>query len=136
MEIACPKCGTDTRLPLPFGITCASCKAHIADGKFDRRTPRLGRLVIVAAATGALSYTIMSSDRYPIATEYALVESCVGNSKRSFLDREVREKRDICMCALEQVQQDWTLDDFEKDRKIFFKTFRTKAEECRAENAR
>ena len=136
MEIACPKCGTDTRLPLPFGITCASCKAHIADGKFDRRSNRLGRLVFVAAATGALSYTIMSSDRYPIATEYAIVESCVGNSKRSLLDREVREKRDVCLCALEQTQQDLTLDDLEGDRKAFFSTFKVKAEECRAENAR
>lgn len=136
MEIACPECGTDTRLPLPFGITCASCKVHIADGKFDRRSNRLGRLVFVAAATGALSYTIMSSDRYPIETEYAIVESCVGNSKRSFLDREVREKRDVCLCALDQTQQELTLDDFNDDRKVFFTTFRAKADECRTRSAR
>lgn len=72
----------------------------------------------------------LQTDRYPINVEYKIIEKCISNYDEPISERVHSNKRDICICALEKTEVEYSYELFRTDQNIFLNTFEINAREC------
>ena len=72
----------------------------------------------------------LQTDRYPINIEYKIIEKCISNYDEPISERVHGNKRDICICALEKTEIEYSYELFRTDQNIFLNTFEVNAREC------
>lgn len=134
MIIECPHCSEDNEIDYAVNICCKKCHESYKGFEFSKRK------IITGTALALLTYIGVHTlrdeakgygDRYPIAVEYALLDSCINGSSNSISQSRYLSKRDVCLCALEGAQEDYPYSDYKDDSKGFVPIFRRYTKSCR-----
>lgn len=134
MIVECPHCSEDNEIEYAENIRCKKCEKDYKGYEFSKRK------IITGTALALLTYIGVHTlrdeakgygDRYPIAVEYALLDSCINSSSNSISQSRYLSKRDVCLCALEGAQEDYPYSDYKDDASGFMPIFRRYAKSCR-----
>jgi hypothetical protein len=133
MFIECPHCQHDNEIEFAENILCKKCEKDYKGVKFSKRKLITGTAMILLTYVGV--HTLNDEvkgygDRYPIAVEYALLDSCINGSKNSISQNRYLSKRDVCLCALKEAQEDYPYSDYKDHAKGFVSIFRQYANSC------
>lgn len=69
-------------------------------------------------------------DRYPISIEYKITENCISNHSEPIKKSLYVNKKNICICALEKTELDYSYNSFIENKDGFLDIFEEKVEEC------
>jgi hypothetical protein len=122
VEITCPKCSKETDFKVTDAISCEHCKSSFSGLRLAVKKallPTVGALALAGYAGHKLD-DLLEPNRYPLETEYALVESCVQGAKRSDYWKLAEGKFELCSCALKLAQKTVNFKKF-KDEPAKFK---------------
>lgn len=72
----------------------------------------------------------LQADRYPVGTEYRIIEKCISNYNEPISKKIYGNKREICICALEKTELDYEYSLFREDKDEFLNVFEINAREC------
>ncbi|MDR2789763.1 MAG: hypothetical protein LBB59_02155 [Campylobacteraceae bacterium] len=88
--------------------------------------------IAIGAAIGFGVNEYMESNRYPILSEFYLVEKCAESSRDSLTLKQYGNKVEICACALENTQKEYKHKDISSKEKqnSFVKKFKEEADKC------
>jgi len=134
LEIVCPNCKEENTIKLSSEIKCKKCEKDLSTWKYGE----IAKKVIcsgTAIAIGSISaYHIgkhmNSEDRYPVATEYSIVNSCISEYSKPLRRVYIRQKKAICICALSHTMKEIDYDDYTKNENKFLNIFEKKATQC------
>lgn len=139
MKITCPSCSSNNQLGFGEHVVCGSCKKPFAghayapttESKSKKSSASVVAALILGAAGGyGVEAGLLSESRYPVATEYEIVNSCALASGRLLdPDKETR-KTQACVCALEKTMAEIPFQDIEKSESKFSTRFWTNAKSC------
>ena len=92
----------------------------------------------VAAIAAVLAYSgsqfvdyAITDNRYPLATEYELLEACVSSSKRPLSGYSYKNKQEKCLCALEDTMNEVSHIRYMASEDSFLDAFKLNARECK-----
>ncbi|WP_298441557.1 hypothetical protein [uncultured Ferrimonas sp.] len=130
MKINCPSCEEQTVIEVT--VSCEKCNKPL--NKFTFEKARKVSVAWLCAATAAGTFYVdakyIESERYPLATEYALVDQCIfGNSvniSRSDLDK----KKKVCSCAIAETISDIDFDEYKKEPRAFARLLDSNVRRC------
>ena len=134
LKIICPSCEEENIIKLPSEIKCKKCKKDLTKWRYGKITKKvLG--VGTAIAFGLLpAYEIGKhmyiEKRYPVATEYSIVNSCISQYSKPLRMVYIREKKSICVCALSNTMKTIDYNGYKKDQEKFMDIFEQKAAQC------
>lgn len=132
MKIECPKCFKENNLNLEAKVNCGHCKEDITGYTYKKPLMSAATaLIIGAGGFYAADHFVLADDRYPVTTEYSIIDSCLNNYRGPVAYRIYDEKREVCICTLEKMMEDVSYKDFREDQGKFIKLFESKVKECR-----
>lgn len=135
LEIDCPHCSTANQLRCEATLECSKCQKPMSGFKY-RKVKKAVSAAVVAFSLGVVGTVQVRHhfvpERYSIRSEYAIVDMCLNSSERPIAVSAYEDKRDDCVCALEQVQKTLKTKDFNEDRAHYLTTFAAAARQCKA----
>lgn len=131
MKIECPHCATDNDIELAGDISCKKCEKSFKDFEFSKRklVPAITALFIGIVGGYKLD-GIVRPERYPLATEYAIVDTCVNSATNIVTTGHYINKREICLCALSKTVKDISYSDYKSKQSTFATSFKKHAWGC------
>ncbi|OOF13498.1 hypothetical protein BZG84_15670 [Salinivibrio sp. PR932] len=131
MNIECPHCNTDNEIELTENIQCNKCEKSFTDLKLSKRQlMSAGTALLLGAFGGYKADAAFEEDRYPLAVEYAIVDTCANSSKNMISVSRYETKRDVCLCALQKTEQSVPYSDYKSDKTLFLNHFKSNARNC------
>jgi len=134
LKIICPSCEEENIVKLSTAIKCKKCKKDLTKWRYSKITKKVlgaGTAFILGVAPAyEIGKYMHSEDRYPVATEYAIVHSCISSYSAPLKRVYINNKKAICICALSKTMKKLDYDDFIEDREKFFDIFEQKAAQC------
>ena len=112
-------------------MTCGHCKAELSGHSYKK--PLLSvttALIVGAGGFYATDKFVLSEDRYPLKTEYAILSSCANSFDKPISRSSYNKKNDVCICALEKTMDEFSYSDLKSDEKGFLEKFRLNSETC------
>lgn len=102
-------CGENTKLGATVQFHCQTCST--VTNKFSVKNPLKAAAIATVLAFGGsqLIGKAVTANRYPLSTEYNLLDSCINSSTRALTGDQYKEKKDICLCALEDTMNEISL---------------------------
>ncbi|OWL82964.1 hypothetical protein [Halopseudomonas aestusnigri] len=131
MEITCPECKKSTPLQITEGLCCEHCQTSFEKLKLAKKA-----LITTSAAlaiggfAGLHADDFFESNRYPLAIEYSLLESCSKGSSEVSYNRRREELFAICTCALGTAQEDIDYKHYKKAPIDLAKAMEAAVKEC------
>jgi hypothetical protein len=114
-------------------IICGQCKASLKGHAYRKYkfpiVTTISVLLLGATTTYNLEQHYIHNARYPVAIEYALINSCATADHRSISRQDLKHKTQACTCALEKTMQKIPYAEYAKD-KTFSASFRSYVDEC------
>jgi hypothetical protein len=86
--------------------------------------------IILGAGGGVYLDRKIKTNRYPISVEYKIVHSCLSSYEKPLYARHYILKKQICVCALKETEDEIDFDEYKKDENRFLNIFENKAKEC------
>ena len=137
MQIECPHCSAINNISKDTKINCGSCKEEVSGYKYKKS----GRAIVTtfsAIVIGTLGYSgikdyIFSDSRYPVLTEYSIIDACLNSHEKPLQGYLYSSKRKVCSCSLRKTMDDISYKEFDSSTKHFIRTFEKNAEECAEE---
>jgi hypothetical protein len=134
MNILCPSCKLENKIENGEHILCGGCQKP-----FTGHTYKKYKKPLLSATTALLlgifggykaDQWLLDNARYPLETEYALMDSCINSSNiiASYMQRA--KKQEICSCALTNTMNDISYSELSENEKIFASRFRANAQIC------
>lgn len=133
MKIECPHCEELNKIDFSENIKCSKCDENFKGYRFKKYS-RLAISASSALAVGAVSgYGLnetLETERYPLEVEYSIVDTCVNSSGNSMSVSWYKNKRDICLCALDSTMSDISYSSYKSDNSEFVSAFTYNVEKC------
>ena len=133
MKITCPECSTEKHLTVQAKVVCDKCQCNLSEYEY-KSAPLLSTTMALLLGAGgffAVDQTLLEGNRYPLSTEYAIIDTC-ANAHGKFQSRsKYKQQRDICICALKKTEEDLSYSDYKDDRRQFNRQFRQNVSRCR-----
>ena len=134
LEIICPNCEEENAIKLSSEIKCKKCEKDLTKWKYSKfRKPIIGAMTAIMIGTPAayqIGKHMHSEDRYPVATEYSIVNSCISQYSEPLRRVYIKQKKVICVCALSNTMKSIDYEDYKKDQEKFLDIFEQKAAQC------
>lgn len=134
LEVICPNCDEENTIKLSSEIKCKKCEEDLTKSKYSKfKKPIIGAMTAIMIGTPAayqIGKHMHSEDRYPVATEYSIVNSCVSQYSKPLRKIYINHKKAICVCALSKTMKKIDYDEYKKDQEKFIDMFERKAIQC------
>lgn len=133
LNITCPNCEEENIINLSSEIKCKKCEKKLTKwryGKLKKKVLGTGIAFFLIAPAYEIGKVMHSEDRYPIVTEYSIVQSCISSYDQPLQRVYIKNKKNICVCALSKTMKEVDYDDFKKDQEKFLDRFEQKATQC------
>ena len=131
LEIECPHCFKDNSINLSSEIKCKKCKKPLIGEKYKKPIMSAMTAILLGVGGGIYLDEKFETDRYPIATEYNIIDSCLSSYDEEPLDRKhYKKKKQICICALKETESEIDFDEYIKHENKFLDIFEKKALSC------
>lgn len=130
LEVACPKCYEENQINLATTIKCKHCDEPLIGEKYSKPIISVMSAIILGIGGGIILDETFETDRYPIKTEYNIIDSCLSYYEEPLKREDYKHKKDICICALKKTENEIDYSDVKKNNKEFLHTFENEAKEC------
>jgi ribosomal protein S27E len=134
LEIVCPNCEEENTIKLSTAIKCKKCEKDLSKWKYTKISKKIigaGTAFIFGIAPAyQIGKHMYSEDRYPVATEYSIINSCVSTYSEPLRRVYIKQKKAICVCALSHTMKEIDYDDYTKNENKFLNIFEQKAVQC------
>ena len=131
LEIICPNCEEENTIKLSSSIKCKKCEEDLTKWKYGKIVKKVigAGMAFVIGGTSAyqVGKHINSEERYPVATEYSIVNSCVSIYSEPLRRVYIKQKKEICISALSDTMKEIDYDDYTKNQTKFLNIFEQKA---------
>lgn len=126
MKIQCENQSCKEDIYIEENITCPNCK-QIQKKKLTIKNLFIGTFFTLIAG-GYSGYIVSNithhSERYPINTEFSIVNYCINGDNTFHNIEDLKVKKDICIHAYYKTIQEVNYDDFRANNNTFTKLFR------------
>ncbi|ORJ58680.1 hypothetical protein [Geothermobacter hydrogeniphilus] len=127
MKITCPECQKDNEFIINDETKCQYCDKPLDGYTFIKPLIPAFMLVLLTIG-GARTYVHFTDEnRYPAKIEYALIDQCINSYNGIMKWNAMKKKRDACISALEETQDDFSYSDFKENQRKFMAKFRQHA---------
>ncbi len=134
LKIICPNCDEENTIKLSSEIKCKKCKKDLIKWRYSKITKKVlgaGTAFMLGVAPAyEIGKHMHSEDRYPVATEYSIVHSCISSYSAPLNRVQIENKKAICVCALSNTMKTIDYDEYKKDQEKFIDIFEQKATQC------
>ena len=134
LEIICPNCDEENTIKLSSEIKCKKCEEDLTKSKYSKfKKTIIGAMTAIMIGTPAayqIGKHMHSEDRYPVATEYSIVNSCISQYRKPLRRAYIQQKKAICTCALSNTMKSIDYEDYKMDKEKFIDIFEQKAAQC------
>lgn len=131
MEITCPKCSKETTFNVTEAISCSHCQTGFHKLKLAKKAVITAWMALaVGGYAGHKIDDFLEPNRYPIAVEYALLESCAKGEREIGYLRLAPTKFGVCACALEKTQKIIDFKRYGAEPAAFWTTMKASAPGC------
>lgn len=128
MQVQCPSCSAENNINVGNEIVCGKCKASLSGFAYRKYKKPLmtaiSALVIGAYGSYKLEHAYFHGARYPVRTEYAIIDSCVTSDRADLSTIEFKQKKQICLCAFEKTIDEISYAEFKSNVNEFLGTFK------------
>ena len=69
-------------------------------------------------------------DRYPIKVEHSIIENCISAYEKPLKRSHIRNKKEICICALDKTELEYNYESFRYDSNNFIEIFENHSRGC------
>jgi len=129
LEVDCPHCYEKNRIKLSSAIKCKHCNKPLIGEKYTK--PLISTMTaIILGIGGGVFYEKFETDRYPIAIEYSIVNSCMSSYEKPLISKYFSKKKNVCICALKETETEIDFHEYAKDKNKFLDVFGNKVGEC------
>lgn len=121
--IECPHCKKDSTVELR-DANCPKCEKSIAGIRFKKAAFSV-LMSGILVSTGLFGYRQYEKNlhRYPVSTEFAIIDQCVSGSGGRLYKDDLQNKLQICLYSLEQTQKNISYSDFKESSASFMNEF-------------
>jgi ribosomal protein L37AE/L43A len=133
IEIVCSKCSKDNTVKLSDKLHCKHCEEEITSKKYIKKPWILIPTTIAVfsgIAGGVYIDESIETDRYPMAVEHSLLESCISLDERPLRPVNIEKKKEICVRALEKTIKEVEYSVYEDNVNLFMRSFGKHANDC------
>lgn len=131
LEIECSHCKENNDINLSEEVKCKSCGESLTTKKYAKKKIISASTALAVGLGGGLYIDEkFETDRYPIKTEYNIIQSCLSNDNRALSESNYKKKIDICICAQEKTMSDITYSEFKNNQVAFIKIFSENVKKC------
>lgn len=131
MEITCPKCSKSTMFNVTDVIGCSHCLTSFSKIKFAKKAMITAwSALAIGGYAGHKIDDLLEPNRYAVAIEYALIESCAKGGGEIGYQRLAKAKFEVCACALEKTQRSIDFKHFQSAPSEFVTTMRASVLSC------
>ncbi len=127
ITIECPHCSKENNFDINAAVKCEHCKKEITGFRYSKEVKSSLSGFIVGACIIAGGHIaadhIFEKNRYPISTEYSIIENCISSYNRPLTTRQFSEKRKVCQQVLTETQEEFDYKKFEEDQNGFLSKF-------------
>lgn len=134
MHIECPHCATSNKIEFAEHIICCKCDKSFKGqsfGKLKKPLISAGAALVIGTVGGVTLDQLMDVNRYPLAVEYAIIDSCLNGSNHSVSISWYQDKREICLCAVQDTIENVPYRDFKSDNSLFLAPFKKAMLDCK-----
>lgn len=135
MIIECPHCKHDNEIEYAENIRCKKCEKDYKGFTFSKRKWIASGTIIVGLAFGVHAgkdhLLHSNAERYPMAQEYAIIDSCVNANNNLHSISRYQDKRKECLCALAETQKKMSYSEVTKTPDSFRAQLNMNAQNCR-----
>jgi len=125
------KCEENQKLGATIEFHCQTCSNVTKE--FSITKPfKVAAIATLLAYSGSqfVDYAI-TDNRYPLATEYDLLESCLSSYQKPLSGNQYRNKKSKCLCALEDTMNEISHVRYLVSENGFLEAFTNNAKECK-----
>ena len=132
VKIECPECGQENTVPRPWELMCQKCNAQLGSGKYSKRMMSAWTALFLGVGGTIGASQLLNADRYPMNVEHTIIEDCIKETKRPLTYSYIRNKRDVCICALAETQSEFDAGAHgdKNIRNDFMRAFERNAAQC------
>lgn len=133
MNVQCPHCSHDNTIEFAEHIQCGECKKTLAGVQYKKKGSVFGKFILVSVVGGGTfvaATDFSEKERYPLAVEYEIVNSCINGSGKRIRKDEYLHKKSICICALGRLEEQVSFDEIQRDERIFPSRLRETIDSC------
>lgn len=133
IEIVCSKCSKDNTVKLSDKLHCKHCEEEITEKKYIKKPWILiptTVAILSGIAGGVYIDEKIETDRFPMAVEHSLLESCISLDEKPLRQVDVKKKKEICVCALGRTIKEVEYSVYEDNENLFMRSFGKYANEC------
>ena len=87
--------------------------------------------IVLGLGIGTLLGGTFETERYPMRLEHSILENCISSYNEPLSTSRIRNKKKICICALEETIKEYDHKKYEKNQDDFLEKFENKSKECR-----
>ncbi|ELA7017093.1 hypothetical protein RA809_004647 [Vibrio parahaemolyticus] len=129
-ESLCKCNDEDGNLKVKVTTYCSECSSVIEKFTIQKPLKALG-LSLLAAYGGSnfIDYAI-SDNRYPLKVETEIFDSCLNSYERPLKHSAYRDKKSICLCALQDTMNEISFTRYRVDEEGFLNAFSRNAKGC------
>lgn len=134
MNIVCPSCSLANTFESGEQITCGGCHKSFAGHTYKKYKKSFfsGTAALIVGVLGGYQADqwLSDSSRYPLAMEYAILNSCINSSNSVASHVRTAKKQEVCLCALENTMSDIDYAQASGNEQKFASRFRAYVQEC------
>ncbi|MED5524906.1 MAG: hypothetical protein VX447_09160 [Pseudomonadota bacterium] len=133
MKVSCPQCNKETVLPVAESVTCQHCQSDLNVKKaIGKRLLPLWMILALGGYAGHRLDDALEVKRYPLAFEYALIDTCLkGSGITASQWISSAQKLQHCQCAIEKVEGEIAYHDITHSKALLNETLREAFGQCR-----
>ncbi len=130
MKIECPECQKENDLKLEAKVKCGNCGKDLTGSTYKK--PIISGMAVLAIGVvgGQFVDYAVTDNRYPLKTEYSIMESCSNSYEKPVKRYVYKNRKKICLCAMEETMNEISYIRYKVDEKGFLSAFEDNANNC------
>ena len=125
------KCDDKAKLGATIEFHCQTC-SNVTKEISIKKPLKVAAIAAILAYSGSqfADYAI-TDNRYPLETEYSLLEACISSYQKPLSGSQYRNKKNKCLCALQETMNEISHIRYMVSEDSFLDAFNGNARECK-----
>jgi len=120
----------DKRYFVDVILYCNSCSNILTKKTIKHPYKVAAILAVISYGASQFIEYVITDNRYPLTTEYAIIESCASLYEEPVSRRVHASRKDICLCAMEDTANEISYSRYIVNKSAFLSAFEDNAQNC------
>lgn len=111
-------------------VSCSNCSNRLIKKTIKKPYKVAAILAVLSYGTSQFVEYVITDNRYPLDIEFETLSACVNPYERPILYNSYRNKKEICLCAMEDTMNEISYVRFSVDERGFLDAFEQNIIHC------